>query len=243
MVRAVKFLLVSFVMINATACGKKKKPSPPAPCTSGVNKSACSLSVRGESAWTQQLTSYSQDPKTKQTIPGSEKKITVTYEFKEAAPNAVWRRTMIIESAEGNTAMFQEGPVKQVLGDRIELGMDKSSCDDSGIHFANQDVSIYYKRHANHLRIDNQPIVDRRVNGLGDIFGNIITEMVGQALRSLLESAFTFGSARQYLTSGHGSLNADSSKSVQTVEAKKAVIGCFSTFGTGFTQSAKRPEW
>ncbi len=242
MVTPVNLFLVLAVASTLVACGKKKKPSPPAPCGVGVNQ-ACGLQVRGHSAWSTQLTSTQQDPKTKQTIPGSEKKITVTYEFKEAAPKSVWRRTMIIEAADGNTAMFQQGFVKTINSNEIHFEMDLSTCNDTGPHFANQDFTLYYTRHGSSLRIDTQPIVAKPVRGIGDFFGNIMAESIGQLLRTALESAFTFGSARTYLTSGHGSFTLDSKKPLTQMESKNATIGCFSTFGTGFAKSGIRPEW
>lgn len=238
---ALQFLLAFSLITSAVACGKKKKKAE-GPCGAGVSQSSCGLGVRGHSAWSTQLTSYTQDPNTKQPVPGSERKITVTYEFKEAAPLSVWRRSIIVEAADGNKGMYQEGQVKKITGNTIEFVADTSSCDDS-THLAQGDFMLYYSRSQNNLTFDTKPIEPIKIKNVLDIFIVPIARAMGDGIRDLLEQAFTFGSAKTFLTSGHGSFSATNLKSAKAFEAKAVEIGCFSTLGSGYSKSTLRPEW
>ncbi len=238
-----KLLLLVGVLTALTACGKKKK-SPPRPCGVGVNQSVCAAEVRGHTAWSTWLKSYSVDEKTKQPVPGSERKITVIYEFMEASPAAQWRRTLIVEAADGNTGMYQQGRVKSLTGNQIEFITEQSTCDDyNGPRFANADFTLYYNRYGATIKMDNQPIVEKRARSLGDAIANAMTEVIGAGLRLVLEQAFSFGSARKFLESGHGSFSLDPNPSLQQLATKNVELGCFSTFGTGYTKSAIKPNW
>lgn len=238
-----KALLAIFLLAALPACGKKKK-SPPPPCGVGVNQSVCSPQVRGQTAWSTEFKSWTEDEKTKQPVPGSERKITVIYEFMEATPSPQWRRTMIIESQSGNTGMFQQGTVTNITSNQIGFAIEKSSCDDyQGFKFANYNFNLYYLRFAGTLRIDTSPIVEKRARNLTEAIFNPIFEALGAAIRTLLERAFTFGSARKYLEAGHGSYWLSPNLSRQQIEAKNVELGCFSSFGSGYSKSNLKPTW
>lgn len=244
MVSTVKSFHVLTFLIALTACGSHHKDKPAEPCTTGVNGAACSLDVKEHSTWSTQLTSYQSDPQTQKPIPGSERKITVSYEFAPQAANSLWRRSMLIESKDGNTTMFQQGTIKSLSGNKIEFATQQSSCDDDpDIHFANTDFTLYYSRTGGSLQLDDKPIEPMKVKSLGDIFGNIVATAVGEMFRSALESAFTFGSARTYLTSGHGNFSLDPKPAAQKVSAKDVTMGCYSTFGSGFSKSSLQMDW
>ncbi|NJL23711.1 MAG: hypothetical protein HC902_00020 [Calothrix sp. SM1_5_4] len=63
-------------------------------------------------------------------------------------------------------------------------------------------------------------------------------------MRMTLESAFTLGSARTYLTSGRGSFSLDGGpRSLERIAVKNVTLGCFSVVGSDFSKSAVKPTW
>ena len=237
----VKYLQGLAVVILVAACGHKSNP-PPEPCSTGVNEKHCQLQIVEPSVWTEKLQTYNQDPKTQQKIPTSVRDITVVYEFFPQGDDQRLRRTMLIESQSGNTGMFEEGRITKIDPGTFEFAIDRTSCDDS-LHIEDPGGLIYYRRFGGSLSIDHQPFKKRVSHGLFDAFGNLMAEMMERSIRAMLESAFTFGSARSYLTSGEGSLKAsqlDLSKEIQT---KNITVGCFSTVGEGFNKSDLQPNW
>jgi hypothetical protein len=224
-------------------CAKKKSSSPPPPCATGVNGVACEANVVQHTTWSTQLKTFEQNQQTKQAIPGSERNITVSYEFFPQTPRPLWRRSMIIESVDGNVGMFEQGEVEHIDGDSISLAVKETTCDDASVHLMTSDFKLYYLRSGGLLQLDTQPIQAQKVKSVGDIFGNIMAEAVGSTLRTMLESTFTFGSARTFLTSGHGNFNVDPVPSSEKIAAKSVTLGCFSTFGSGFSKSAVTTNW
>lgn len=237
-VKSLQGLLVVAVLAS---CGHKKA-NPPEPCSTGLNQTQCTVQIVEPSVWTQKLQSYESDPKTNQKIPASVRDISVVYEFFPRGAEQRLRRTMLIEGQGDNSGMFEEGHVTKIDGSSFEFVIDRTSCDDM-IHIQDQGSTIYYIRSGGGLTIDNQPIQVVKGHGFFDVFGNMIGTIFTRTIRSLLESSFTFGSAKGYLTSGEGSLNASKLVLYQELQAKNIALGCFSTIGTGFSKSNLQPDW
>lgn len=140
--------------------------------------------------------------------------------------------------------MFEEGVVKSVSANKIEFQPTLTSCSGTAIlHVVPTDFELYYSRTGGTLKLDTKPIQTKVHNSLGEAVGSIFVDMIGQSLQSLLQSAFTFGSARSFLTSGSGTFILDAKPSAQRLGEKAAVVGCFSTIGSGFDKSAHPPTW
>lgn len=233
-------LMVAALIVG---CSKKESSPPPPPCATGVNGGACEANVVQHTTWSTQLKTSQLNPQTKQPVPGTERNITVSYEFFPQTPTSLWRRSMIVESADGNVGMFEQGEVDHIDGNSISFAVKETTCDDAAFHLMTSDFKLYYTRSGGSLQLDTQPIQSRKSNGLGDLFGNILGDALGSMMRTTLESAFTFGSARTFLTSGHGSFNLDPVPTSEKIEAKNVALGCFSTFGSGFSKSSVKAGW
>ena len=228
---ALTLFSISTLLVACGGGGKKTSK----PCDVGVNLVSCGLDVREASVWGETISTYETDPQTKQKIAGSERVIDVNYEFLPAAP-ARWRRTITIDQRDQSLAMFQEGVVRAIGPQTLELTIERSSCDDRP-----STETIYYQRSGGALQIDTQPIKTIRTKGfVFDAIGDVLANAMSAGIRSALETTFTFGSVRTFLTSGHGHLGARV-PNVKALANAKSV--CFNGLGQGFVESKSTPSW
>lgn len=231
-------------MTLLAACGGGGKKSA-RPCGVGIDVAGCGTDVRTPSVWGETIrTSHTgrtgqTDAQTQKESPGSEKLINVAYEFIPGQP-ARWRRTITVDSAEQSLAMFQEGTVLEITGATLKLAVDRSSCD--GATPDRYTETIYYRRVGGSLEIDTQPIAPPTKNKflIDGLMADMVGKMMTATIRQGLETAFSFGSVRTYLTSGHGSLSARTTDLRALAQAKWV---CFNGLGPGFADSDLRPSW
>ena len=192
--------------------------------------------------WTLTIEASQTDPATQQPLPQSRKHIDVIYEFQSPTAGAKWRRIMRIASEDGSVqSMFQSGEISEMTGDKMTIAVSRSSCDDaSGIRTVPGAQLLYYRSQPSLLRLDTTPLPAPASN-IAEFFGQVMTKPIAEMFRLGLEQAFSFGSARAFLTSGHGDFKLNNA--FPTDAAHLGTIGCFAISGRNFEASSLRPDW
>ncbi len=236
-----KTLLALVLLGLISGCGKHSKDIPAdANCDRGVNASPCTVEVAGHSTWTTAFSYSSSDPKTKQTIPGSEVEMHTTYEFGKMSAQDSWRREIVVTRLGQTNAMFQEGTIESNDGSQFTLKQTSSSCDDEDVSSKTNPpmIKLYYRRDAaTGLTIDFQPLPPKPHGILDRLFG-AIADSISDGIRKSLTEAFSWGSARQLLEQGADKLSSGTPPNLTGIP-----LGCFSSFGHGYTPSKHTPTW
>ncbi len=181
-----------------------------------------------------------QSDKNNQPIPSSERIINIVYQFHPTEQGINWRRTMKIDYQHRIQSMFQEGVISEMDNQKMLLTVKRSSCDDAeGIRVAPSSDVVYYQASPSVLKLDTTPIPPP-AKGFTDIMGQIIGGIMVDSMRMMLEQAFSFGSARTFLTSGHGSFQQDND--LQILSEDLGEVGCFNVFGRDFVASKLHPS-
>jgi len=244
--RFLAFLLF-FSSLLGTACAKKDEPTPPPPCSVGVNVDSCANEIRGSNFWARQFDVVRTDPATKKNV--KVKDVTVVNEFTASDDGTIrWRRSGTVRSADLNEqTMIIEGRVLSIDKEKMRLTIDRSTCDGIDQSFridAPTDPEgareVYYLRTGNRLSLSTKPFRQIEVkssgNIIGDIFGTIITGVIGALMQSMIDGAtevmvnvFTLGLMRDVLKDGSGEFRAIPLKELatQTHLTDFRAIGCF----------------
>lgn len=250
-----RFLALNVILIVflATACGEKRRASPPPPCGVGVDQKSCGIQITGPSRWLRHYNVYESEEDKKNNRFDTQVDIITEFNRLEDGTD-IWRRSLTYTTVnETPKTMFLYGKVDKLTDDEIHLSLESSTCDGVDRNFYIDSVGsrqIYYSRLGGQLLFQKNrvKIESSGGGGVGDIFGKMIVTAVATMFEQLVDGtidaykkAFSFGVLRDQMSGGFGQFEAVSDQALYDSRFAYGQIGCFVARDGKFKIGSEQP--